>query len=59
VKFFDSFYFCGVLACAKENIPKNSGFLLNCSKLTKTPRKDAEDTIRSPDNVKKASFFPI
>lgn len=34
--------FCGVLACATENIPKKSGFLHDYSKLTKAPYKDAE-----------------
>jgi len=34
--------FCGVLACAKENTPKNSGFLHDYSKLTKTLWKNTE-----------------
>jgi hypothetical protein len=34
--------FCGVLACATDNIPKKSGFLHDYSKLTKAPYKDAE-----------------
>lgn len=34
--------FCGVMACATENMPSKSGFLGDYSKLTKTPYKDAE-----------------